>query len=150
MSEHIVISLEPCFADLILSGEKKVELRRRRMRVAPETMIWLYAKVPVGAVVGCVLVKSLHAQTPQVIWRRFGSVSGLTRPEFFQYFEGAETAFALELQATIRLSNPVLLEELRRIRRNFQPPQFFTRISAQSAERAILETRRRESGRRAA
>ena len=59
--------------------------------------------------------------------RRFGSVSGLTRAEFFDYFDGV----ALVLQEAEGLGTSLPLDMLREITDGFQPPQFFARLSAQ-------------------
>ena len=63
--------------------------------------------------------------------RRFGSVSGLTRAEFFDYFDGVAQGVALVLQDAERLGTSLPLDMLREITDGFQPPQFFARLSAQ-------------------
>jgi len=130
---HALISLEPRFAEGILNGTKHVELRRRPMRLDVGTTIWMYAKVPVGKVVGCAQVRSMYSLAPTTIWRRYGAVSGLNRSEFFGYFTGVERAFALELEQPVRLDHPVSLVTLRALKTVFQPPQFFQRLASDSA-----------------
>lgn len=127
-SKHILISLASEHAEKIFGGEKLVELRRRRMRVPPGATVWIYVKLPVGSIVGRAKVEAVHSSSPEILWRRFGSVSGLSRQEFFEYFAGVTRGFALVLQGAQRLRRSLSLENLRQIARHFQPPQFFHRL----------------------
>lgn len=130
---HALISLEERFAESILNGIKLVELRRRPMRLSVGTTIWMYVKVPIGKVVGCAQVRSLHALAPQTLWRRYGDVSGLKRAEFFDYFSGVERGFVLVLGNPARLPSPFPLERLRSLNDGFQPPQFFQHLPSDGA-----------------
>lgn len=89
---HALISLEVRFAEGILNSTKRVELRRRPMRLSVGATIWLYVKVPVGKVIGSVEVRSFQALAPSTLWRRYGDVSGLCRREFFDYSEMSSAA----------------------------------------------------------
>jgi predicted transcriptional regulator len=126
--EHILISLESRHAENIFAGRKHVELRRRSMNVSPGTFIWIYVKLPVGSIVGYVRVSSVDTSSPSALWRRHGAVSGLSKAEFFAYFEGASLGVALVLEQSKRLDESLSLDELRRLAGGFQPPQFFTRL----------------------
>lgn len=127
---HALISLEERFAEGILNGSKRVELRRRPMRLSVGATIWLYVKVPVGKVVGSVEVRSFQALAPSTLWRRYGDVSGLRRSEFFDYFTDVERGFVLVLGNPIRLPKPFPLDQLRLLNGSFQPPQFFQHLAS--------------------
>jgi predicted transcriptional regulator len=129
-TEHIMISLEPRHADNILSGTKKVELRRRSMSVSTGATVWLYATHPIGSLVGKVRIADVHAASPKSLWRQFGEASQITRAEFFDYFEGVSCGFALELKGAQRLRRSINLAELRNASTHFHPPQFFMRLPA--------------------
>lgn len=131
--QHLLISLEERHANNIFAGTKRVELRRREMRVAPGDTVWIYVKLPVGCVTGHATVEATHTMSPTQLWRRFGSCSGLEKAEFFDYFAGAEKAFALGLKNAKVLTNPLSLADLREASAGFQPPQFFSRIEAGGA-----------------
>jgi len=126
---HALISLEDRFAEGILNGTKLVELRRRSMRLEPNTTVWFYVKVPIGQVIGSARVHSTHSLAPSTLWRRYGDVSGLSRAEFFEYFAGVNRAFALVLKQPKRLEASVSLQALRRLNGSFQPPQFFQHLA---------------------
>ena len=129
--EHILISLASRHAENIFTGRKLVELRRRTMHVVPGTTVWIYVKLPVGSIIGRVKIGAVHTSSPATLWRRFGPVSGLSRSEFFDYFNGVAQGIALVLEDAERLDSSLSLEVLREITKGFQPPQFFARLSAQ-------------------
>lgn len=127
---HILISLEPRHAENILAGRKQVELRKRVMKIVPGTTVWIYVKLPVGCIVGSARIGATDASSPSALWRRYGSVSGLTKREFFEYFDGSQLGIALTLEGSSRLRNYISLDALRELCESFQPPQFFARLSA--------------------
>lgn len=128
--EHILISLSPRHAENIFAGRKQVELRRRTMNVLPGTIVWVYVKVPVGSIVGRAKIRAIHVSSPTALWRQFGPVSGLSRSEFFDYFNGVAGGVALVLENVERLHRALSLEALRQLAAGFQPPQFFARLGA--------------------
>jgi predicted transcriptional regulator len=128
VDDHILISLEPRHAENILEGRKRVELRRRAMNVSIGSTVWMYAKLPVGSIIGRAIVTAIHVLAPTTLWRRFGAVSGISRGEFFEYFADRDQGVALELSNCERLARAFDLEALRRFDRGFQPPQFFARL----------------------
>ena len=128
--DHILISLEPRHAEGILAGHKHVELRRRTMNVAPGSTMWMYVKQPIGSIVGHAIVGEIALLPPSHLWRTYGSVSGLSKREFFNYFEGVERGVALVLGKRVRLDVELSLEELREVDQRFHPPQFFARLPA--------------------
>jgi predicted transcriptional regulator len=127
--DQILISLEVRHAENILQGHKRVEFRRRTMNISPGATLWIYAKVPVCSIVGFATVSAIQSLAPSTLWRRFGAVSGISRCEFFNYFDGIEQGTALELSDSKRLHSMIPLALLRRVSAGFHPPQFFTRLS---------------------
>lgn len=126
--ENILISLSSRHAENILAGTKRVELRRRNMNIDPGATVWMYVKLPVGSIIGQFRVGAIHTGAPATLWRRFGSVSGLSRAEFFDYFSGVTRGVALVLEDSRRLTQQLSLQALRGIDGQFQPPQFFRRL----------------------
>lgn len=139
-NEHILISLDERHAESILSGLKRIELRRRPMNVKIGTTVWIYVKLPVGSVIGKARVGAFYSLAPSTLWRRFSSVSGLTRREFFDYFSGAPKGFALALECVERMARSTPLGDLRLASSKFQPPQFFVRLEKGGSVLKMLET----------
>lgn len=136
--QSILISLERRHANNVLSGSKTVEFRRRRMDVGVGATVWIYEKMPAGRVVGTATVAAVFYLTPAYMWRKFSSVAGLSKAEFFQYFEGVDKGFAVLLRQPTVLCSPVPLSELRLARAGFQPPQFFMRLHQRDSIFAVL------------
>ena len=128
--QDILISLASRYAEKIFAGEKRVEFRRRTMRVAPGATVWIYVKLPVGSIIGRARIEAVHASSPAALWRRFGLVSGLSKEEFFRYFKGVEQGFALVLDGARRLRRSLSLKSLRAAVHGFNPPQFFTKLTS--------------------
>lgn len=130
---NILISLESRHAEGILSGRKKVELRRRNMNVNVGSTVWFYVKLPVGSIVGSARIAACHSLAPSTLWRKFSRVSGLTRREFIGYFEGVPKGFAMSLEGATRLPISIPLAALRASHDGFHPPQFFTSLESDGA-----------------
>lgn len=132
-TQHVLISLDERHATNILTGTKLVELRRRTMHVASGSIVWLYVKKPVGAVLGFATVGVTYTAAPSTVWRKYGAVSGLSKAEFMSYFNGTNVASAMALSDPKKLRIPVSLEALRIANPGFHPPQFYCRLGPDSS-----------------
>ena len=129
LMEQAILSLKPQYAELILSGEKTVELRNRVVRMEPGTVIWIYATMPVGGIVALAELDSVVHDTPAEIWLRYEKEMCIDRAHFDSYIDNRESVSALILSSVRRLKNSVTLDWIRRSIGNFQPPQFYSRLS---------------------
>ncbi|WP_157787528.1 transcriptional regulator [Pusillimonas noertemannii] len=129
-TQHVLISLEKRHVTNILAGTKKVELRRRTMHITPGSVMWLYVKKPVGAVIGFATVVSTYSAAPNTVWRKYGAVSGLSKSEFMEYFDGADLASATALSGPTALKKPLTLDVIRASIPDFHPPQFYCRLKS--------------------
>jgi predicted transcriptional regulator len=136
-SPNIMISLEHCHAQNILRGIKTVELRRRKLHIPRSTLIWIYAKFPSQAVVGCAAAREIISMSPATMWRVLGERSGIQKSEFDSYFDRRDKAHAILLDKVERLERNVSLAELRAINSRFNPPQFFKYLDG-TEELALL------------
>ena len=103
---QVILSLKPQYVDLILSGEKAVELRNRVVRMEPGTMIWIYATRPVGGIVALAELDSVVHDTPAEIWFRFEREMCIDREHFDSYIDNRESVSALKL-SSVRKLKPV-------------------------------------------
>lgn len=137
---NILISVEGRYADSMLSGQKRVEFRRRAPRVAPGTKVWVYSKLPKGMVALAAYIKDIVTDSPARIWKSYGKHAGVTRAEFDEYFSRTDEASALVFHRVTALPSPVTLAELRRHSASFQPPQFYVRLRPESMALSLLES----------
>ena len=146
--EQAILSLKPQYVELILSGKKTVELRNRIVRMEPGTVIWIYATKPVGGIVALAELDSVVHDTPAEIWVQYGREICIDRAHFDSYINNRESVSALRetlgdtgldtsvesvsaliLSSVRKLKHSVTLDWIRRSTGNFQPPQFYSRLS---------------------
>lgn len=127
MSKHpdeVLISVAQRFVEAYRLGHKSVEVRRRRLNVPPRTRIWIYGKLPLGRVEFVGRIERTIVGSPEKIWKSFGAHTSLTRREFFEYFEGCDSACAIQIGELKELVEKPTLSHLRGGDSAFQPPQF--------------------------
>ena len=124
-----ILSLKPQYVELILSGKKTVELRNRVVRMEPGTVIWIYATRPVGGIVALAELDSIVHDTPAEIWIRYEREMCIDRDHFDSYINNRGAVSALILSSVRELKQSMTLDWIRRSTGNFQPPQFYSRLS---------------------
>jgi predicted transcriptional regulator len=130
----ILLSVKPRFADLIVLGSKRVELRRV-VPLRPVETIALYSSSPIQAIVAMVDVKEIIEASPSKLWRlskEYGG--GLTKTELENYFESKKTGFALILDNVRIFEKPI---KPKRIIKEFSPPQSYKYLSAKEFQKLI-------------
>lgn len=130
----LLLSIQPRFAEAILDGTKTVELRRRPPLDLPDIAI-IYSSGKARSVEGIARIKEVHTSSPSAIWKRFGAVSGVTRQEFFAYFDGSDSASAIELSSPLRAPSAMSLAALRVV--GLEPPQSWRYVD-ETSSRDIL------------
>ncbi len=137
MSEPDVlfISVKPHFIEKILAGEKSVELRRVRPKIAaPGTLVVFYASSPVCEVVGSGRIKQIDAATPTAIWERHRDELGLSRSEYRSYLAGVKEAVGILLEDIRPLARRIPLATIREQLEGFEPPQSFRYLGPDQAK----------------
>jgi predicted transcriptional regulator len=110
----VVMSIKPAYADAILRGTKRVELRRRAPRLRPGDHVLVYASAPTQRIVGWFEAGETLAAPPAELWPQVALRSGITRRDFDTYFCRSELAYGIEIVSAARLA-PVKL--------SMKPPQ---------------------------
>jgi len=136
--EHILISVESYYAERMLDGSKTVELRRRPIRIKEGSKLWVYSKLPRGQIELQAEVKKVAVGNPIAIWGKYGNRTGISRKEYFAYFNGAETAYAILIDCVNKLPPILSLVQIRRKAAHFHPPQFYKRLKLNSPELKYL------------
>lgn len=125
-SNAILMSIRPQYASKIFDGTKTVELRR----IKPKTLgsgdlIFVYVSSPVKALMGAFRVASVAEKKLEPLWRAVKDCAGVTRAEFFSYYEGTESGVAIFIDDVWLLPKPIKLTQLQEEFKNFYPPQSF-------------------------
>ena len=128
-----IISIHPTYANAILAGEKTIELRRRTPKLSSGMRLWIYATRPTAAVIGFVTVQQVARAHPRTIWQKHRDGTGVDHESFKAYFEGAQEAIAIMLQAAKRVG-PITVQQLRSVRDRFHPPQVMIKLTTEEAK----------------
>jgi predicted transcriptional regulator len=105
--EIVLLSIKPKYAELILSGDKRVEFRRSWAKKNVELLV-LYSSSPVQKIVGVVNVKGTMVASPTRLWQISQEMGGgLTRAELREYFLGRAKGVGVKLGYVKRLSEPL-------------------------------------------
>jgi len=129
----VLLSIRPEFAEAILSGTKQVEFRKVPFSRSVRTVI-VYATKPVGQIIGTFEVSRIEQTSPTRLWDMFGSVGGVTRRHFRQYFQGRRVAYGIRVENARRFSAPVSLKE---VGRGIIAPQSFIYVTTEDASRLL-------------
>ena len=128
--DQVLISLKPEYAALILSGAKTVELRNRPVRLKAGTAIWIYSTQPEGRIVAKATVSSVFHGDPAEVWNRYSREVCIKKKHFDCYTGKRSRVSALVLSSVEKLEEFITLETIRRVVRDFHPPQFYAHIPA--------------------
>lgn len=128
-SDKILLSMHPSNAELVFSGTKQVEIRKKFSRRWKGRQAVVYGTQPLGSLMGEVTLSEITAGAPAQIWERYGAKSGCSYEEFTEYVGEAHEVYAIELSDLNPYLSPVgipLISHL--IREDLRPPQSFLNI----------------------
>ncbi|WP_422365048.1 ASCH domain-containing protein [Pelagibius sp.] len=123
-----LISIRPEYVQAMIEGRKTVEFRRRNLKLAPNSRLWIYSTLPTAAVTAVAVVTGVDSGAVNAIWRRYGKRGSICKADFDRYFLGVDQAFAIEIKCVSVLSNGIDLSSLRTVVDGFQPPQTYVRV----------------------
>ncbi len=154
--QPIVLSLKPCYADLVFKEFKTVELRRRITTHMQNRNVFVYVSSPTMALRGGFRVGSVWAEPPEKIWSLVEDFVQVEKQDFDSYFHGKTVAYAFEIKEVWEAHKPIPLSELRNEISNFTVPQswryvrkdelhFFRQIRKQAKESPEHSVKKTES-----
>lgn len=128
-----IISIKPRHVENILSGIKTVELRTRNINLPIGSRLWIYTTLPVGKVKLSVEIDFIEMLPPKKMWQKYGKSICISKREFDEYTEDRELVSAIGLINIKPLDKDICLGTMRGYEKNFQPPQFFSRLYPERA-----------------
>jgi predicted transcriptional regulator len=118
-----LIPIHPIYAERIISGQKRLEFRRRWPARHVDFLV-IYATAPVKKIVAVAKVGEVIRGSRNKLWSiTKNSGIGISRRALFSYMEGIEEGVALKFSKAIKIDdglNPLLVFGI-----DFRPPQFF-------------------------
>lgn len=123
--QPLILSLKPTYADLVFSGLKKAELRRRLSSQIANRDVFIYVSSPVKQLRGGFRVGRVWTGSPKDVWKMVSNVAGVSRSVFDDYYEGTKIAHALEIIDVWEYTKPRSLDSLRESFGGFVVPQSY-------------------------
>lgn len=120
--KYVLMSIKPVYAELIKSGQKKIELRRIAPKVKPGDILIIYESSPVKRITAYCEIDSIVVTEMNKLWEIAKDVAGLTYESFAKYFAGKPQASGIKLRKVQLLSTP---RELSVISTDMQAPQSY-------------------------
>ena len=131
MSNILLLSIRPEYANKIFDRTKTVELRRIRPRLLNEgDRVVVYVSSPQQAVVGSFKVDNIVEKPVTELWEEVEKLAGISHEDFYDYYYGVRLGVGIFLKDIHRFSQPVELHRLRNKLPNLKPPQSFRYLTA--------------------
>ena len=128
-NKTLLLSIRPKYANKIFSGEKKVELRKVKPQLSQGDTVLIYVSSPVKELQGIFVVEGILEATPEQLWSQVKKIAGVSKQEFDDYYSGSKKGYGIFLKSPQTLGNPISLFDLRKLWKNFHPPQSYRYLS---------------------
>lgn len=130
----VLLSIKPKYADLILAGSKRVELRRN-WPSSDVGILVLYSSAPVQKLVGIAFVERIEERDFESLWKLAdASGAGVTYDELRSYVNGKRTAFGVMID---RAKTAEAQVDPKDIFPDFTPPQSFIYLAPDEFRRVM-------------
>src|SRR5690348_15147082 len=130
----VLLSIKPKYAELILAGTKRVELRRSWPSNDVGIMV-LYSSAPVQKLVGVAFVDRIEERDFANLWKLAdASGAGVTYDELKSYVNGKKTAFGVMIDRAKTAEAQIDPKDLFP---NFTPPQSFVYLGPDEFHRVM-------------
>lgn len=126
VDNQILMSIKSRYANKILDGQKKVEIRRKFSKKWEGQKVCLYATKPKGSLVGEALIKKVVAGTPENIWKQFNVTIGCTKEEFDSYTNATSQVYAIVLEDATPYRKTISINDIAELtNKKLRPPQSY-------------------------
>ncbi len=127
----LLLSLKPRFADLVFSGLKTAELRRRIARCAVNRDVFVYVSSPVRELRGGFRVEHVWEGSPESVWEQVSDLARVGKGDFDAYYGKRRIAYALKITDVWLCQTPASLENLRTELEDFVVPQSWRYVKSE-------------------
>ncbi len=130
----VLLSIKPKYADLILAGTKRVELRRSWPSNDIGVMV-IYSSAPIQQLVGVAIISKVGVCDFESLWRLSdANGGGVTYDELKDYIDKKKTAFGVMIERVAVAEHPADPQSLFA---DFTPPQSFLYLSPEDFHRVV-------------
>lgn len=122
----VLMSIKPEHAAKVLSGTKKVEIRRKFSEKWKGHKVAIYACRPASSVVGEAMIAEIIRDKPEDIWQKFGGQMGCTKEQFEQYTRSSGEVYAIVFDKVTPYNKGITLAEASEVvNERLRPPQSY-------------------------
>jgi predicted transcriptional regulator len=126
----LLMSIRAEHARKVLSGTKKVEIRRRFSKKWTGCKVSIYASGDEGSLVGEASINKVVVGEPESIWESFQEQLGCTKAEFDEYTRSVREIYAVVLENAMPYRKSVSLREVSNLtQKKLRPPQNYCNLS---------------------
>jgi predicted transcriptional regulator len=130
LESKLLMSIRAENARKVLSGKKKVEVRRRFSKKWAGCKVSIYASGSERCLVGEVSISKVVVGQPESIWESFRDELGCTRAEFDEYTRSLSEVFAIVLENATPYVRSIPLREFSNLtQKKLRPPQSYCNLS---------------------
>ncbi len=97
MNKSILLSIKPKYVRAILRGEKKYEFRKAIPQSNDVRDVYIYASSPIKKIVAKFSLNHILRASPEEIWELCSKYGGISKEEFFRYYNTKTEAYALTI-----------------------------------------------------
>ncbi|QQS44437.1 hypothetical protein IPM65_02455 [Candidatus Roizmanbacteria bacterium] len=119
---NVLLSIKPKYVDKIVQSIKKYEFRKIIFKNKSPWRVYIYCSSPVKKIVGYFTIETIIEDHPYNLWETCKDHSGISKEDFFTYFEDREKGYAIKIDKIDIFKNPV---EPNEYFDNFIPPQSY-------------------------
>lgn len=124
------MSIKAKYARKILSGEKKIEVRRLFSKKWKGSKVSIYASGSERSLVGEASIKEIVVDKPENIWSRFSGHLGCTKEEFDKYTASKNKVYAVMLEDAVPYQKSISIKEISSLmKENLRPPQNYYNLN---------------------
>ena len=130
LDSGLLMSIKAEYARKVVSGEKKVEIRRSFSKKWTGCKVSIYASGRERSLVGEALISKVIVDKPQNVWDRFNDQIGCTREDFDKYTISKSQIYAVVLENAIPYRKSISLREVSSLtKENLRPPQNYYNLN---------------------
>ena len=119
---NVILSIQPTYCNMIFSGQKRYEYRKRVFTRSDIDRLYIYATKPICRIVGYFTIDEVIKDTPSNLWTNTHKEGVISKEEFDKYFKNRHTAHAIKIGEVVKLDNPI---DPKVVIKDFRAPQSF-------------------------
>lgn len=124
-NRSILISVKEIYAQQIVIGRKRVELRKSFPTSKEGSRVYIYIPAPNKKIIGYFDIEKINKMPLATLWKVAGHLAALSRDDFFAYFSGKEFGISIHFNKFNLFNTSLSLNFIKQNLPKFHPPQSY-------------------------